>query len=307
MVESGKASVIMGGGHPFCDGNGEVITPGEDGFNYVGGEDTFLDLVNGRTDYRFIDAREDFEALANGTLDVAADEKILGTFRSGSTLQFDRDGVDMGNLNEEVPSLATMTEGALRVLGDDPDGFFLMVEGGAVDWAAHANNLPRIIQEQISFNEAVESAVDWVETNSSWDETLVIVTTDHGNSLLLGPNSDDEAFEPIVNQGQGALPLVRWHSDNHTNELVPIWANGAGSGRVAEAATRLDPNLAHYGATGEEQHYLDNTQVFDVMTQAMGIDAGDAEIPAPAEEPVDWNALAAQVMANYAATGSWFV
>jgi alkaline phosphatase len=45
-----------------------------------------------------------------------------------------------------------MTRGALNVLERDEDGFFLMVEGGAVDWAAHANNLPRIIEEQIDFN-----------------------------------------------------------------------------------------------------------------------------------------------------------
>jgi alkaline phosphatase len=298
MVEGGKASVIMGGGHPLYDSDGEARTPKSDDYRYVGGEETFRDLVGGRTDYRFIDSRKDFEALADGRLKVAADDKVIGTFRSGSTLQFDRDGVGMGELNENVPSLATMAEGALNVLGDDPDGFFLMVEGGAVDWAAHANNLPRIVQEQIAFNEAVESVVDWVETNSSWEETLVIVTSDHGNGLLLGPDSDDEAFQPIVNQGQGAMPLVRWHSDNHVNELVPLWANGAGSELVTEAATRTDPGLAHYGVEGAAQRYLDNTQVFDVMTEAMGIDADEAKNPASAKEPVGSTALAAQATAN---------
>lgn len=286
MVESGQASVIMGGGHPLYDANGEPMAPRAADFQYVGGEDTLLDLLGGRTPYRFIDSREDFEALAEGTLDVGADEKLLGTFRSNTTLQFNRDGVGMGELNENVPSLATMTEGALRQLADDPDGFFLMVESGAVDWAAHANNLPRIVEEQIAFNESVESVVDWVETNSSWEETLVIVTTDHGNGLLLGPDSDAVPFDPIVNQGQGALPLVRWHSDNHTNQLVPIWAKGEGAALVTEAAQNVDPGLAYYGAEGEAQRYLDNTQVFDVMTEAMGIDTAPAAT-------ADWNAIAA--------------
>ena len=65
--------------------------------------------------------------------------------------------------------------------------------------------------------------------------------------------------------------------------------------------------MPRYGVTSKEQHYLDNTEVFDGTTQAMGIDAGDAEIPAPAEELVNWTALTAQVMASSAATGSWFV
>jgi len=65
--------------------------------------------------------------------------------------------------------------------------------------------------------------------------------------------------------------------------------------------------MPRYGVTSKEQHYRDNTQVFDGATQAMGIDAGGAEVPAPAEEPVNWNALTAQVTASSAATGSWFV
>jgi alkaline phosphatase len=55
-----------------------------------------------------------------------------------------------------------MTKAALNILGQDEDGIFLMVEGGAVDWAAHANATGRIIEEQIDFNKSVKSAVDWV-------------------------------------------------------------------------------------------------------------------------------------------------
>ena len=77
--------------------------------------------------------------------------------------------------NPNVPSLETMTRGALAYLSQDPNGFFVMIEGGAVDWAAHANNTARIIEEQVDFNRSVAAVVEWVEQNSSWDETLVIV------------------------------------------------------------------------------------------------------------------------------------
>lgn len=272
MVEEGEASVIMGGGHPFFDDNGEYRTPtSERDFQYVGGSGTFLDLATGQTDYRFIDSREQFEALAAGGMELAPDDKVLGTFRTGATLQFNREGAAGGGFVETVPDLATMTRGALNVLERDEDGFFLMVEGGAVDWAAHANNLPRIIEEQTDFNRAVEAAVRWVEAESGWDETLVIVTTDHGNGLLLGPRSDQVPFQPAVNQGAGELPLARWHTDNHTNELVKLYAHGAGAEGVSDLADERDYGLGYYGAEGEEQYYLDNTELFEAMVSAMGL------------------------------------
>ncbi|MGV3575287.1 MAG: alkaline phosphatase [Devosia sp.] len=63
-----------------------------------------------------------------------------------------------------------MPEGALHVLSQNDKGFFLMVEAGAVDWAAHANNLPRIVEEQVEFNHTVAAVVDWLEANTSWEE-----------------------------------------------------------------------------------------------------------------------------------------
>ncbi|WP_149535646.1 alkaline phosphatase [Siccirubricoccus phaeus] len=283
MIESGKASVIMGAGHPFYDENGEFRIPtSPDDYDYVGGAETFMNLLSGNTDYRFIDSEAQFEALADGSFDLEAGDKILGTFRNGSTLQQARDGEGMTPQLDNVPELSTMAEGALNVLSQDEDGFFLMVEGGAIDWAAHANDTGRLIEEQISFNETVDTVVNWVETNSSWEETLVVVTTDHGNGLLLGPDADVVPFQPVQNNGAGELPGVSWHTDNHTNELVPIWAQGAGAELLAEAANKVDPGLANYAYAGLGQNYLDNTAVFDAMFGAMGLGSeGGEATPAP--------------------------
>jgi hypothetical protein len=66
--------------------------------------------------------------------------------------------------------------------------------------------------------------------NSNWDETLMLVLTDHGNAMPMGPNSDTIAFEPIENNGQGVLPGVKWHYGTHTNEnTLLMFAKGAGS------------------------------------------------------------------------------
>ena len=229
-IDSGLATVIMGAGHPYYDNDGKSITPKDDkAFRFVGGKETWDKLTSGQSDYKLIEKKEEFQALAENKLNLGDKAKLVGTVQNRATLQFSRTGQAGGNLLNNQPDLATMTKGALNVISQNPKGFFLMVEGGAVDWAAHANNLPRLIEEQIDFNLAVEAAVDWVEKNSSWDETLVIVTTDHGNGLLHGPDSNTNPYSEIINQGAGALPLVRWHTDTHTRELVPVFAKGNGA------------------------------------------------------------------------------
>ncbi len=83
----------------------------------------------------------------------------------------------------ENPTLADMTSAAIRVLETNPKGFWLLVEPGDVDWANHDNNLDNSIGAVNSGDEAFRVVTQWVEENSNWDETLVIVTADHGHLL----------------------------------------------------------------------------------------------------------------------------
>jgi alkaline phosphatase len=85
----------------------------------------------------------------------------------------------------ENPTLPQMTAAALEVLSANPQGFWLMVEAGDVDWANHDNNLDNSIGSVIQGDLAVKTITDWVEKHSSWVETLVIVTADHGHYLHL--------------------------------------------------------------------------------------------------------------------------
>lgn len=89
-----------------------------------------------------------------------------------------------GDIRENV-TLAEMTNGAIEVLSQNPKGFWLMVEAGDVDWANHDNNLDNSIGAVISGDKAVKAITDWVEKNSNWDESIVIVTADHGHYLFL--------------------------------------------------------------------------------------------------------------------------
>jgi alkaline phosphatase len=113
----------------------------------------------------------------------------------------------------------------LNVLDNNPKGFFIMIEGGATDWAAHSNEKGRLIEEMSGFCEAVNTVVAWVEKNSNWKETLLIVTGDHETGLLWG----EQPFTPLADNGKGNLPVMNFYSGNHTNSLLPFFAKGSGS------------------------------------------------------------------------------
>ncbi len=85
----------------------------------------------------------------------------------------------------ENPTLAEMTTAALTVLEKRKTGLWLMVEAGDVDWANHDNNIDTSIGAVVSGDMAVKVITDWVEKNSNWDESLLIVTADHGHYLVL--------------------------------------------------------------------------------------------------------------------------
>lgn len=86
---------------------------------------------------------------------------------------------DIDRNPETTPSIAEMTEKALNILSKKQNGFFLMVEGSQVDWAAHANDAKAIITEFIAFDEAVKKAMNFAKKDGN---TVVVIAADHGNS-----------------------------------------------------------------------------------------------------------------------------
>ena len=86
----------------------------------------------------------------------------------------------------ETPKLADMTKAALTVLAGKPDQpFALFVEAGDVDFALHLNNLDDAVGAVHSGDDAFRAIVEWVEKNSDWDDSAMIVTADHGHYLVL--------------------------------------------------------------------------------------------------------------------------
>jgi alkaline phosphatase len=270
MVYDSATDVIMGAGHPWFGHSGESLTT-PNTYKYVGGDTTWNDLVAGTAGgdadddgvadpWYLVQDRAAFQALMEGP----TPKRVLGTAQVYQTLQQSRSGDGYADpyvvpLIETVPTLEEMTKAALNILDNDDDGFMLMVEGGAVDWASHANQSGRMIEEQIDFNNAVQAVVDWVKANSNWGETLVIVTGDHECGYLTGTSSDP-TWEPVVNNGAGVLPGMEWHSGNHTNALIPFFAKGDAARLFVHQADDSDPVRGRY---------IDNTEIADVVFETL--------------------------------------
>jgi alkaline phosphatase len=264
MLAAPYLDVIMGAGHPDFDNDGR---PARGKADDVGGPETWAQLKSGKhpAGWRLIQTKAEFESLTSGP----TPRKVVGSAQVHGTLQESRGKYQPGEVpfsqspNPSVPTLAVMARGALNVLGTNPNGLYLHIEGGAVDWANHANQGSRMIEEQIDFNRAVEAVVHWVESNSNWDETLVILTADHECGMLWGEHSDAAPFDPIADSGPGRMPKMRYNSKGHTNSLVPLYARGPGAERLTGLAAGSDPVAAKTWTVSP--NYVDDTSVFVVM------------------------------------------
>jgi alkaline phosphatase len=105
--------------------------------------------------------------------DPATTNYLLGLFEL-SHMQYESDrALDTGG----EPSLTQMTEKSIKMLKKDPNGYFLMVEGGRVDHAHHAGNAKRALIEAIELSNAVRKAMEMTDEA----DTTIIVTADHSH------------------------------------------------------------------------------------------------------------------------------
>jgi alkaline phosphatase len=273
MIDDSALEVLMGCGHPWYDRNGgKRVQP--DSFRFIGGESTWNALQQGAAGgdadgdgnpdpWMLIEDRQAFQKLAKGK----TPKRVVGIARVARTLQQRRGDSPEDHacasdppfavpLIETVPTLVEMTRAALNVLDNNEDGFFLMVEGGAIDWASHGNQTGRMIEEQIDFDHAVARVIAWVETHSSWEDTLLIVTADHETGFVNGPGLSDRP-NPLVGKGLLKQPAMQWQSGDHTNSLVPVFAKGAGAQTLRQyLLPEPDPVRGPY---------LDNTAIAKVI------------------------------------------
>lgn len=151
------ADVVLGGGRKFFDATARADKRDligdfrKEGFGYASSRDQLLKLTS---------------------------SKMLGLF-SASHLPYTLDQRNNETDRELVPTLAEMSEVALKALSGGPNGFLLQIEGARVDHAAHANDAASLLWDQLAFDEAIEVALRYAENHP---ETLIVLTSDHGNA-----------------------------------------------------------------------------------------------------------------------------
>jgi len=270
IIRDIKPEVVIGGGHPKWDNrfmpaslyNDVKANPSS--FGYV-----FVERVENQN------GAENLRKAAQQA--IGSNKKLFGLYggRGGHfepPVPTDSPGSpEVTSATIENPLLRDATIAALEVLSRDIDGFFLMVEQGDIDWANHANNYKWMIGTVWDLEEAVKAAVAFVDRpgdNIDWNNTILIVTSDHANSYMRLTG------EPAL--GIGDLPQqigrdyawqypdgeVTYSTNNHTNELVMLYSIGGKANKLFKS---------YEGEWYPCTRIIDNTHIFNVLAEATDI------------------------------------
>ncbi|MUG44049.1 alkaline phosphatase [Paenibacillus woosongensis] len=163
----------------------------------------------------------------------AKDSKVLGLFGSSHVAY-------VPDRTAEVPSLAEMTSKALEILSANENGFAIMIEGGRIDHAGHANDLPTMVQEVIDFDEAFKVAIEFAKKDGN---TSVVVTADHETGGL--SLSRDNIYE---------LNVDLWNQQKNSSESLVTVLNEAKT--IADVKKIVANNTWITDLTDEEAQYI---------------------------------------------------
>ncbi len=148
-------------------------------------------------------------------------KKVLGLFTNGSMPEaiWYRDIKE--DPKREVPTLLEMSKAAINKLSKSEKGFFLMIEGGQIDWAGHQNDAGSMLHEMLSFNETINWVTDWVKKNP---DTLLVITADHetggfGFGYNVGTQNPGVVLNGSRFGGKELKPLINYGAYNSLDTL----------------------------------------------------------------------------------------
>lgn len=208
--------------------------------------------------YSFANTITDFKKLRKG------DDKIIAIapkLAGGSALPYSIDqkkGTDI--------SLGDFTEKGISLL-DNPNGFFMMIEGGKIDWASHANDAATVIKEVLQFDNAVAKAMEFY--NKHPKETLILVCGDHetgGLALGFAGSHYDSSFGLLQYQNisyEAFSEKIGLYKKEHANNY--------------SIADGLEMVKEHFGlgdaSKGLQLSAFENQQLEDAFAKSMTYDA----------------------------------
>lgn len=182
------------------------------------------------SDGQYVWNKEGFDKLDSNT------KRAFGLFEP-SHMQYEADRTD-------EPSLAEMTSKAIDILGNNKDGFLLMVEAGRIDHAHHDTNAARALADTVAMDDAIKAALD--KTNP--EETLIIVTADHAHTFILNGYSD---------RGNNILGLAKQGGKFAEDEFGKRYTTiSYGNGMAAVDGARSNPTEDEVTAVDYKQQAL---------------------------------------------------
>ena len=298
-----KPELVIGGGSPLVD------NPGFDPKKGYISESLYRTLRSSR-DYLLVERKpgqDGGRAIVEGAAEAVREgRKLFGLF-GGKGGNFEaprvedapgRPRVTPGSV--ENPSLADATEAALRYLGHDPDGFFLVIEQGDIDWANHDNDFRAMVGSVADLDGAVRTALAFIDRPGDaidWTNTVLLVTADHATGglfadpgrplgagdlprqdarvespetakLKAGPEPGMAANGAVLKKPGYSSPNVypdgevSYGTAGHTNELVGLAVTGAAARTFMKFRGSWYPGPI-----------IDNTQINAALREALGLPA----------------------------------
>lgn len=265
IIRSTKPEVVIGGGHPSWS------------TGYISSKD--LNYLRNSPEYFLVEKNTGInggKAILRGSeLAKKNRQRLFGLF-GGSKGCFEppkpvhRPGSPGFNESEEDPSLAEAALAALTVLSSDPDGFFLLIEQGDLDWANHYNDYHHMLGAMWSLECAVAEVLRFVEMpddSIDWSNTLVMITADHATGMLRIPDHKvlSKGYLPAMKGKPYHYKYpggeVTWGTTDHTNELVTFYAIGDTAIIVENYVGKIYQGL----------RIIDNTDINKIMLEATGL------------------------------------
>ncbi|XP_077514921.1 alkaline phosphatase-like [Amblyomma americanum] len=207
-------------------------------------------------------------------LDPARAETVLALLASGDLPYEDLDDIRQGRSR-----LAKLTEKAIQILSKNPDGFLLLVEAGQIDKGHHETLAQRSLAEVLSLDLAVSKAVQMTRP----DETLIVVTADHGHTFVMGGKphrganifglDDKQVPRTVLNYAVGPgyhqdySNLTLDATSNVDFAFPSVYGEKAGTHSGEDVAVFAYGPYAHLFSGVHEQTYI-----YEVIRYAAGLD-----------------------------------